>query len=962
MTKGNSKSITLKQFHNSFRILIIATWILPAVVGLSFILAFGVLSVDQMLDILLTPLEPAYIIGWVAFALWYFLRYTKKLENYIADDNPSSAVSQAALDVIQNFPFRYWSLFLIYLIAAPASVIWSAEYYTDYVASPVDWFRIELIALISSIIVGLPIFFLILDLFGRSLGNINLLKPHITIKTKVFLIGALVPLLIDTILVQYYWTRTGLFTYETFFVWLALELLAVGASLIFARSFSRSLLPLEGLFTGVDGHGDVFTDDMVPASTDEIGVLTVKYRQLLDDLNVAMEVLEIRNRVLRDYGKNENLGEVADAIITFSQNALKSENVMLMVIEDNYQQLICVAQSGHAYHSEGHFRLDLDDLSLAALVYNSQETHVVSKVHDDQGYSSQMVRYFDGKSALACPLLVEGESIGVLIAANSFEGYEYNVREISLLEGVAAETALIFRSMQLQKMHDSAVAEKQEREARISLLMDFTEEGIFGVDLDGICTFMNRSALLMLGYDDEGEILGLSIHERIHHTRVDGTSYPKELCSVRLATLARTSGRATDEVHWRRDGTSFPVEYWSHPLRRNGEVVGTVVTFIDITERLIAEQELSSHRENLEQLVKERTRELEWQATIIGQIHDSVVSTDLQGVITYWNRGAERLFGYSQKEAKGRHISFVYPEEEHEFLQNFVIDVLLEKGEHEAEVRMRKKSGEDFFAHLSLSMHNDDSGEPVGMIGYSMDISERKLAEQNLARKATELEAANEELESFSYSVSHDLRAPLRAIDGFSLALMEDYEDVLDETGKDFLLRVRNGTQRMGLLIDDILELSRVARTEFSRETVHLSRLADLIIQRLQLQDKERQVVFEVEEGLSCTGDEHLIEIMLENLLVNAWKYTALKESATIKFSKYREGDREVFFIQDNGAGFDMKYVGKLFKAFQRLHNAADFQGSGIGLAIVQRIINRHGGDVWAEAKESQGATFFFSM
>jgi len=963
MTVNNSKSLEVKQFRNSFRILIIATWILPAVVGLSFILAIGVLSLDQMVEILFTPLEPAYIIGWNGFALWYFLRYAKPVEQYISDADPSLAVSQAALEAIRGFPLRYWALFLLYLIVAPASVIWSAEYYTDYVAQPVDWFRIELIALIVSIIVGLPIFFMILDLFGRTLGNINLTHPHITVKTKVFLIGALVPLLIDTILVQYYWTRTGLFTFETFIVWLTLELLAIGASLIFVRSFAQSLLSLEGLFADSRERSDVDTEDLVPRSTDEIGVLTVNYRHLLDDLNIAREVLEIRNRVLREYGKKENIGEVADAIVAVSQEALKADEVLLMIVDEDRQQLVCVARSGNAYDSKGHFRFDFDQRSPASLVHSSAETQAIADLQSDSRFSDEAVRFIRAGSALGCPLLAEGASIGVLIACNTQKIQEYAARDISLLEGITAETALIFHGLQLSQMRDIALEEKREREARVSLLMDFTEEGIFGVDLDGNCTFINRSAVRMLGYDDEDQILDQSIHELIHHTRPDGTPYPKEQCNVRLSTLAGKSGHAADEFHWRRDGTSFPVEYWSHPLEKNGAVIGAVVTFVDITERVAAEQELLDHRANLEQLVKERTRELERQATIIDQIHDSVVSTDMQGVVTSWNKGAERLFGYPQHEAIGQHISFVYPPEEYEFLQNSVIKELIEKGDHEVEVQMRTKQAKDFFAHLSLSLRYDDSGAPTGMIGYSMDISERKLAEQLLVRQKAELEAANKELESFSYSVSHDLRAPLRAIDGFSLALLEDYSDVIDDTGMDYLRRVRNNADRMSLLINDILELSRVTRSDINRQTVDLSQLASQVMQRLRSQNPERQVEFEIEQNLQCKGDMHLIEIMLENLLGNAWKYTARTESAKIKFGRNGERDNNnVLYVKDNGAGFDMNFADKLFNAFQRLHRAEDFQGTGIGLAIVQRIINRHGGAVWAEAEEGKGATFYFSV
>lgn len=502
----------------------------------------------------------------------------------------------------------------------------------------------------------------------------------------------------------------------------------------------------------------------------------------------------------------------------------------------------------------------------------------------------------------------------------------------------------------------------KQREEHVRLLLNSTAEAIYGVDKAGICTFVNPACLSMLGYEDEEDLIGRNMHDLIHHTRTDGSPYPGEECKIAIATMAGEISHSDDELYWRCDGSGFPVEYWSHPIVHEDAIVGSVVTFFDITERLQVERELHEHRENLQKLVDERTAELNQQATIIDQIHDSVVSTDMQGMITSWNKGAERLFGYSAQEAIGQSIAFVYPEEEHEYLQNEVIRGLLDKGEYETEVRMRRKSGEDFFAHLSLSMRLDESGQAIGMIGYSMDITQRKQAEEELAQQAAALEASNRELEAFSYSVSHDLRSPLRAIDGFSYALLEDYYDALDDTGKDYLQRVRNGSQRMGVLIDSMLKLSRVTRSDFHQEQVDLTQIAKRIFHRLSSLHPDRRVDFQIQESLYCVGDTQLLEIMMENLLGNAWKYTSKEEVAKIEFGKYQEKGIDVFFIKDNGAGFDMAYANKLFTAFHRLHRVEDYEGSGIGLAIVQRIISRHNGRVWVDAEEGEGATFYFSL
>jgi len=235
-------------------------------------------------------------------------------------------------------------------------------------------------------------------------------------------------------------------------------------------------------------------------------------------------------------------------------------------------------------------------------------------------------------------------------------------------------------------------------------------------------------------------------------------------------------------------------------------------------------------------------------------------------------------------------------------------------------------------------------------------------SERHVMERTAELEAANKELESFSYSVSHDLRAPLRGIDGFSQALLEDYGDRLDRQGKNYLQRVRAASQRMAELIDDMLSLSRVSRGEMKREPVNLGALARSIATELHNADSQRQVEFIIIPELPASGDARLLRVVMENLLRNAWKFTGKNSTAKIEVGVDRRNGQPVYFVRDDGAGFDMAYAGKLFGAFQRLHSSAEFQGTGIGLATVQRVIRRHGGRVWAESKVGQGATFYFTL
>jgi PAS domain S-box-containing protein len=234
--------------------------------------------------------------------------------------------------------------------------------------------------------------------------------------------------------------------------------------------------------------------------------------------------------------------------------------------------------------------------------------------------------------------------------------------------------------------------------------------------------------------------------------------------------------------------------------------------------------------------------------------------------------------------------------------------------------------------------------------------------EKRVAERTAELTLVNKELEAFAYSVSHDLRAPLRAIDGFSQALLEDYSGKLDETGEDYLRRVQTASRRMAQLISDLLKLSRLIREEMIREQVDLSTVASEVIADLQEAHPDRQVEVVIQPGLTVNGDSHLLRVTLENLLGNAWKFTSKQPNARIEFGCKEIDGLPTYFVRDNGAGFDMTYAHKLFGAFQRLHAVTEFDGTGIGLATVQRIIHRHGGRIWAKSQVGQGATFYFTL
>jgi signal transduction histidine kinase len=278
------------------------------------------------------------------------------------------------------------------------------------------------------------------------------------------------------------------------------------------------------------------------------------------------------------------------------------------------------------------------------------------------------------------------------------------------------------------------------------------------------------------------------------------------------------------------------------------------------------------------------------------------------------------------------------------------------KGDYSGQISVK---GEDEIAMLARDFNAMSAA--VRQRDYEISAMNRDLA-RRVQERTAELELANKELEAFSYSVSHDLRAPLRTVDGFSQVLLEDYGEKLDQTACDYLVRVRRAAQHMGALIDDMLKLARVTRAPLNSAELDLSSMGNNVIKRLQQDAPERKVKTEIADGMRCHADPGLMQVVLDNLLGNAWKYTLRTAAAQISFGYEEREGQTVYFVRDNGAGFDMRYAAKLFGAFQRLHTPEEFEGTGIGLATVQRIVKRHFGKIWAEAEVGKGAAFFFTI
>jgi len=507
----------------------------------------------------------------------------------------------------------------------------------------------------------------------------------------------------------------------------------------------------------------------------------------------------------------------------------------------------------------------------------------------------------------------------------------------------------------------SDIPKRRDAELALNVSVEFAgslirsmQDGLSVLDADGVQLDANPAFCEMTGFSRE-ELIGV---------RPPFPYWPpEERERIQAALGRRLKGDFTpfELTFMRKNGERFPVMMSPFGVRNpEGRIVNHLATIKDISERKRAEEELRTANQKLK---------LHFEQTQM-----AVVEWDLDFRVVEWNPAAQTVFGFSREEAVGQHASFIVPETYRKHVHQVWRDLLTKTGGERSTNENVRKDGGGILCEWYNTPLVDGRGKVIGVASVVMDITERKLAEERIRvlnatlerrveARTRELQGANKELEAFSYSVSHDLKAPLRAVDGFLGIVVENYADRLDDKGRQMLGLIHDGVQRMGELIDELLEFSRMGRHPMEPSEIDMSTMAQEVFERLGALEPERKLRLDLRPLPPASGTRPMIRQVWANLIGNAIKFTKEREVAEIEIGAQDGGEGgPIYYVKDNGAGFDMRQVGRLFNVFQRLHSVEEFEGAGVGLAIVQRIVQRHGGRAWAEGEVKRGAAFYFTL
>jgi len=524
-------------------------------------------------------------------------------------------------------------------------------------------------------------------------------------------------------------------------------------------------------------------------------------------------------------------------------------------------------------------------------------------------------------------------------------------------DGKFVHTRCFIRDVTDRKRIEEAL---QISEGRYRELIQQLPAAVYTCDAQGHIQLYNEAAAALWGREPEIGKDQWCGAWKIY--RPDGALLPLGEWPMALTLREGRAVHGEEIVIERSDGTRRHVLTHPQPLfDASGTIAGAVNMLIDITDR----REAEGARAHM--------------AAIVTYSEDAIVGKNLHGIVTSWNRAAQRLFGYSADEMIGCHVTRLIPPERHDEERRILEQIRRGEPIEPYETVRRRKDGTDFHVSLTVSPVFDAQGRVIGASKIARDITQQKrvedalrdrdraltIANDELTQQAAALADANNELQSFSYSVSHDLRAPLRTIDAYVRIVEEDHAPHLNAEAQRCLGIVKKAAVQAGELIDDLLEFSRLGRIGMDIRAVKMAELARESAKDLRLMQEDRMIDLTIGDLPPCQGDWRLLKLVWSNLLSNAFKFTRHRAAAQIEIGwlpDERQADASVYYVKDNGVGFDMKYVHKLFGVFQRLHLKDEFDGTGVGLAMVQRIVHRHGGRVWAEGKIGGGATFFFSL